>query len=191
MKEIFETLGGLRNIKNIANAMLTESDILSLEQQLGARLPNDYRNYLLEFGLKGFNNLLFFKPKSTEAIYMHSSKVGLPNIEFSGSYLDCLYGKLENSPKDIFNNLENFNNRIPDHCLPIGGDGLGNLILIDLSEERYSQILFWDFENEWDEEEYKEETGMDFNNKIKYQNTYLLANNFTDFIASLEVREEE
>lgn len=191
MEEIFEALGGLRNIKNISNAVLDNEDIASIEKSIDSHLPDDYKSYLKDYGLKGFNESVFFKPLNTEAIYIHDEILGIPNFVFKGSYVDSFFGKVENSPKDIFKNLNMYQDRIPKKCLPIGGDGLGNLILIRLTENNYSNILFWDHENEWDEEDYEEESeGRSFEENIKYQNTYLIGDNFSNFLERLEVKPE-
>lgn len=85
--------------------------------------------------------------------------------------------------------LKTYQNKIPKKCLPIGTDGSGNLILISLNEHNYSYILFWNHENEWDEEDYEEESGgRSFEENMKYQNIYLLAKGFTYFLERLEVK---
>lgn len=191
MIEIFETLGGLRNIKNISNTQLDSDDVIRLENFVDSRLPNDYKSYIKDYGLKGFNESIFFKPLDTYPIYVHDEKLGIPNFEFKGSFVDSFFGKVENSTKDIFKNFKMYQNRIPEKCLPIGTDGLGNLILIDLTENNYSCILFWDHKNEWDEEDYVNESdGLNFEEDIKYQNIYLLAKTFSDFLKRLEIRTE-
>lgn len=150
-------------------------------------MPDDYKSYLKDYGLKGFNESVFFRPLDTNPIYVHDEKLGIPNFDFKSSYPDSFFGKIENSAKDIFKNIKTYQNRIPKKCLPIGTDGLGNLILISLNEHNYSYILFWNHENEWDEEDYEEESGgRSFEENMKYQNINLLAKGFTDFLERLE-----
>jgi hypothetical protein len=107
MIEIFEALGGLRKIKSTTNAVLDNEAISSLEKLIDSQLPDDYKSYLKDYGLKGFNESVFFKPLDTNPIYVHDEKLGIPNFEFKGSYLDSFFGKIENSAKDIFKNFKN------------------------------------------------------------------------------------
>lgn len=191
MQEIFAQLGGLYEVEENRDVKLSANDIQNIETTIGNKLPKDYVQYLLEYGLKGTNEMVFYSPKQEHPIYQHSEDLDLPNPVFSGSYLSVLFGKNEQEEYDILYELEEYQDRIPTSCIPIGTDGGGNLILMDLKENNYGFIYFWDHEYEWDAEEYEEETGLDFTEEIKYQNTYLIADSFSSFLEKLTVKEEE
>ena len=46
--------------------------------------------------------------------------------------------------------------------------------------ERIGQIFYWDHENEWDEEDYFDEFGVQMPEEVKFQNIYLIGKNLYD-----------
>lgn len=190
MENIFEKLGGLRLIRNEKDTNLNLELIKVIESFFVRSLPQDYLHYLKEYGVRGFNEMVLFKPLNPNPIYKHPNEIGFLNPTFEGSYIDSFFGKLKDSSKDIFYNIEIYKDRIPSNFLPIGNDGFGNLILMSLNNENYENIYFWDHENEWDEDYYEEETGLKFTDDVKFQNLYLLGTSFLDFLNRLEVKED-
>ena len=160
--------------------------IESIETKIGKKLPDDYKIFLLEYGNSIFSENIFFKPKKFSSEYIHDELLSLPNYSFHGSGLSCFYGissdSFENSLGEI---LERYQDRMPNKFLPIADDGLGNQICISLNDEAYGYIYWWDHENEWDEDDYKDDTGENMPEDAKFQNVYLVATSFHDFLSKL------
>ena len=190
MENIFKKLGGLRLIRNEKDTNLSLELIKTIESFFVKDLPQDYLDYIKKYGLRGFNEMVLFKPLNINPLYKHPNEVNFVNPTFEGSYIDSFFGKLKDSSKDIFYNIKTYKDRVPSNFLPIGNDGFGNLLLMNLNNENYESIYFWDHENEWDVEEYEKETGLKFTEDIKFQNLYLLGTSFSDFLNLLEVKEE-
>jgi hypothetical protein len=72
-------------------------------------------------------------------------------------------------------NIMLFIHRIPKELIPIGCDGCGNQICLGVAGERYNKVYFWDHEEEMDGEE----------TEPWYDNIYLIANSFEEFINKL------
>jgi len=80
----------------------------------------------------------------------------------------------------ISERLEKYKNRIPDNFLPISSNEFGDLICLCTQGERIGQIFYWDHENEWDEEDYFDEFGVQMPEEVKFQNIYLIGKNLYD-----------
>ena len=104
------------------------------------------------------------------------------NIEWNGGDLGFFYGENINYQKNsqISERLEKYKNRIPDNFLPISSNEFGDLICLCTQGERIGQIFYWDHENEWDEEDYFDEFGVQMPEEVKFQNIYLIGKNLYD-----------
>lgn len=74
----------------------------------------------------------------------------------------------------LIKNIKMFNDRIPKGFIPIADASCGNLFLLGISGSNYNKVFFWDHEFEADDDE-----------EVTYNNMYLVANTFEDFINSL------
>jgi hypothetical protein len=96
--------------------------------------------------------------------------------------------------KDTINslaeNIEAYKGRMPDMIIPIGDDGMGNQICLGIGGDERGKVYYWDHENEWDEQQYMEDYGVPMPPEMKFQNVYLVAESFEDFIRGLEKYEE-
>lgn len=102
----------------------------TFEKLVGAPLPPDYRQYLIDH-----NGGM---PKNT------SFKIGKEN-----SRLHNMFGI--NDGPDFQNmewNYDIFKDRIPKKILPIGDDPFGNLICLGIAKDVYDKVFFWDHEIE-------------------------------------------
>jgi hypothetical protein len=75
----------------------------------------------------------------------------------------------------INNYLKTYKNRIPKSTLPIGTSPGGDIVLLDVSEQNYGRILYWEHENE---------AAGDGNNF--YENITILAESFGLLLGNLE-----
>ncbi len=103
--------------------------IEALEASLGATLPEDYRNFLLE------HNGGLVEPDVFEV-------QGDPNV--TKSSIQILHGIAPGDYFDINKQISIFENRIPSGTIPIGHDPSGNLLCLAVSGPRAGTVYFWD-----------------------------------------------
>ena len=181
-----ERLGGINKMYLPTDTTLNIDEIVTIENDIGVRLPDSLRDFLMKYGVSDFDEEVVFEPISIDAQYIHDEDSGQSNFIFEGSSIGVFYGKdpEEEGAYDIFWNIENYKDRMPSLFLPFG---MGNQIVMSLKKENYGLIYFWEHEAEWDADDYYDETGAVMPEEVKYQNLWLLANNFDDFFARLHV----
>jgi cell wall assembly regulator SMI1 len=99
-----------------------------LEREIGQRLPDTYRNYLLHQDGGRLDN-------NDEAV---NTVFGLGDVPDWASMWRALKG---------------FRHRVPAWLLPVAEDEYGNLYAISLRDEDRGSVWFWDHEEEADEGE--------------------------------------
>jgi hypothetical protein len=144
-------------VKIYAARNANEDDIRSLEQKVGYSLPDDYRQFLLQY------NGGVPKPECFEFITSSGEEDSLVRVFYSLNGNDPYY--------DLLSTVFETEGDIPESCLPIGEDPFGNLILLELSGNYRGQVYFWDHESE---------RGDDLR-----ANIFLIANSFTEFTQKL------
>ncbi|UOQ55561.1 SMI1/KNR4 family protein [Hymenobacter cellulosivorans] len=185
IEDEIKRLGGLKPIEDQFYP-LNKQEVELLEKEANGVLPPDYNQFLTTYGECIFLNSVSFKPMKQEPEYVHDEKLGIPNGSFSGSSLTMFYGKrTKKSTLTIIDTLKRYRERMPEGFVPFADDGLGNQLCISVGPDNYQKVYWWDHEMEWDEEDYEDETGTPMPVSAKYQNVYLLANNFTDFFEKL------
>lgn len=184
-------LGGLRRMYSPSDTTLNIDEILEVEKSLGGELPQNLREFLMNYGITDFNEEVVFEPISTDAEYIHDENSNQPNFTFEGSSVSVFYGKdpEKDGAYDILWNIDNYKDRMPPKFIPFATDGMGNQLVMSLSKDNYGKIYFWDHEAEWDSEDYYDETGNVMPEEVKYQNLWLLANDFDDFFTKLHAEE--
>ncbi|MBK9202300.1 MAG: SMI1/KNR4 family protein [Candidatus Obscuribacter sp.] len=144
-------------MENEVKAGLEESELSQYERQLGLKLPQQYRNFLLEFnGGSPRPSRFTFKDCDT----------GSQVLSFFG------FGSFY----DVLEELETYGGRLPKRFFPIAAESGGNLLCISLSGEDSGNIYFWDHELE--AELSKGQTPDSVNN------TTLVADSFSEFLDS-------
>jgi hypothetical protein len=112
-----------------------EAQIGSFEAAIGYRLPNDYRDFLLEFnGGEPFAPVIRWgrdEPYSDSTIRYFFSITD--NSTFSLAYKYAIYAGA---------------NRVSKEMLPIAGDFGGNLVLLSLAGADAGKIFFWNHDVE-------------------------------------------
>ena len=187
LRSSIESLGGLSPISTKKFVLAGDNDIAETEAVCGAKLPQDYAEFLRQYGESSFNEMVGFDPVSEKAVYVHSKETELPNPTFKGSQVAVFFGKNKDVRPSLIGKIKMYANRMPDKVIPIADDGLGNKITISLAEKDYGKVYWWDHENEWDEEDYLDEVGEPMPEEAKYQNMYLIADSFTEFLEKLKV----
>lgn len=138
---------------------LTEAQIEAVEKQLGAKLPQDYKSFLLAHNGGRPEPCVF------------------PISDFPDSTLDILnrFLAIGGGPfDDLMDYVRTYRDRIPPNLLPIAYDPGGNVICLSLYGSDRGRVYLWLHEYETDEAE-----------QPTYDNVYVLANSFSDLLASL------
>jgi hypothetical protein len=110
----------------------TEARVQAFEAQVGARLPDDFRRFLLQYNGG--------KPLPS----------GFRMALRTGPYADSLVHSLDSLYDEDICNLESTVRwqRVPFGVITIGCDPGGNGICLVIAGERRGQIWFWDHEHE-------------------------------------------
>ena len=105
-----------------------EDDLDDFEEWNDVLLPDDYRDFIMEF---------------------NGGKPVPSRLKKIGTEIDWIYG-FHNGPDwaSIFFALDTYQGRLPGSCMPIAYDIAGNLIIMSLSKQSLGVVAFWDHENE-------------------------------------------
>lgn len=184
IKSLVEKMGGVQRF-TFEPLIPTSRKSMSKYLDITKEEFSDYLDYLELFGGEtGFIKEFKLTPYSDLPEYCYPDD-DIPvggNIEWSGGDLGFFYGENINYQKSsqISERLEKYKNRIPDNFLPISSNEFGDLICLCTQGERIGQIFYWDHENEWDEEDYFDEFGVQMPEEVKFQNIYLIGKNLYD-----------
>ena len=138
--------------------LIHQSAMELFEAFLDAKIPNDYRDYLLQ--------------KNGETPTANSFDIpgeGMSSIQ----YFFPLLSKTKTDALPY--KLKLYSGRIPDETLPIGRDPAGNLILLGIKGKDRNKIFFGNHENEADDEP-----------QPYYANMKILAQSFKVFLGNLK-----
>ncbi len=141
------------------NIALNENELDAFLRKIGYKLPNDYLEFLRQHNggyVKDSYSTYF---KNGDQKFILTSMFGL------------------GADDDLKNQFEIFKRRIPASCIPIGRDAGGNLVCLNLSEDNYGFVYFWDHENELEYEE----------GKITINDLYVIAESFNEFLNSIKI----
>ena len=141
-KEEIKRFGKFISLEHIPNGNVTKIEIGHIETTIGVNLPDDYYDFLLNFGIGSFEKSLEFKPLKEDSEYIHSEKTGIPNFKFYASSISVFFGVHEKRIYDILDNFNTYRDRSPNLFLPILTDGMGNLVGILLDEDNYGCLLY-------------------------------------------------
>jgi hypothetical protein len=188
---IFDRLGGIYAIYGQGFKPLSETEIEGLETSLDCRFPDAYRQFLLKYGASSFRGTSDDDP----FVYFRSI-TPLPDYIADGelAIFDTFFGT-NNGPKQAYSLLTRINfykGRMPSTLIPIGDDGGAGLICLGIGGNDYGQIFYWDQADEaLSEEEYLEDYEEPRPPEALYQNLYLVASSFTNFLKQLQLSEKK
>ncbi len=139
-----------------------EAGVLAFESKIGARLPADYRAFLLETNGGVPTNRCF--------------TFGKPGAFYSDSMVRYFLSISEELGISLSHKFEIYTaaDRVPGNTLPIAVDPGGNLVLIGISGPETGKIYFWDHEVEGLEED-----------SASPRHLHLVAQTFSDFLSKL------
>ena len=138
---------------------LSLESISLLEEKISAKLPLEYKSYLLLHN--GGHPLKDFYP------LINSKLTEEADVAWFLAFYD---GEYEN----LVDDYNTYKNRIPQGFVPIARGSGGDLVCLCVEGLEYGKLYFWNHDWEADEGE-----------EVTFDNTYLIANSFTDFINSL------
>ncbi|NWJ46824.1 MAG: SMI1/KNR4 family protein [Chloroflexi bacterium] len=135
------------------------SAIQQAEKELGVQFPDSYCAFLLEHN--GGHPLQSSFPLTEELLTPRGSIHWFFCIDKSSVY-------------DIRKKMRTYEDRVPSNFLTIAADPGGNLICISFKGVDAGKVYYWDHEGE-----------LDKSSVDSYENVYLIANTFEEFINSL------
>lgn len=144
------------NIKGYGN--VKEEEIFKLEDEIGFTLPNDYKEFLINFN-GGVPEVKYSTFKLNEL----EENIGL----------QVLYGLDLEENLDLREWYEEYEDDLLDDCLIIGhGIGFGFIVLVNSPE--VSGVYFWD-------------NSFELENSSEDENIYKISDTFREFIEELKI----
>jgi hypothetical protein len=108
----------------------SEAEVQAFEKLIGARLPPDYRIFLLT----------------------HNGGCPEPQWHFKGDVSAFMSLDNEGSSPKLEQYLDIYRNRIPDDAIAIGLDSVGDALCLRVGRDGFGELHFWEFGKESDEE---------------------------------------
>lgn len=137
------------------------TEIKEFEDFIEAKLPKDYIEHLLKYN----------GGRSEEDCYPF---IELPALDDTIGDIHYFYALYEGDLSNLKKKYDVFKGRVPNEMISIASDACGNQICLGIREPYYGKVYIWDHELEAADGE-----------PIRYDNIYLIANSFTDFINKL------
>ncbi len=149
---------------------ITIKEIEEIERIIGIKLPYAYIKHLLKYnGGHPVNDCYPLIDHILSCNILTHVKTVSCDAQISWFY--AIYnGEYENFLREY----KIFSDRLPKGLIPIGRGAGGDLICLSVDTKTYGKVYFWDRENEAPEGE-----------EPWWDNVFLIANSFTDFINSL------
>ncbi|WP_186580505.1 SMI1/KNR4 family protein [Aquibacillus kalidii] len=145
-------------INIVSNEGFNENELIIFSKKIGYELPKDYVEFLRHHNGGYVKNSISSYFKNGKQTFILTSMFGL------------------GSDDDLLSQFETYKSRIPNTCIPIGRDVGGNLVCLNLSEDRYGYVYFWNHEEELNYEE----------GKITINDLYFITETFNEFLNSIE-----
>lgn len=188
IEEEIERIGGLLPIGSAEFNPLKRADIESmLPSALASSLPSDYVEFVTRYGSCGTRHETYLDLPSTFAEYVHPAETEMPNPVHNKIGLAHFYGADQDTRTlSLRWAIKTYQNRLPEGFVPIADDGAGNQLCWGPSIDREPSIHWWDHENEWDAEDYEDDTGYPMPPEAKYQNVYFIAPSFDELFRMLK-----
>lgn len=181
MNNLVDAFGGLEPIDGDKFTPMSESEVETIEMELGHRLPDSFRWFLMTYGACSPREIVVYDPVTRLPSEISSSGKGNIAIFYgAASDIDDAYS--------VQRRIQFFSGRIPANLMPIADNGGGSQILIGIFGNEAGRVYLWDLNNEpLDEEDYMEDHGKARPPQAMYENVHLIAHSFEDFLRRLEV----
>jgi hypothetical protein len=129
----FQSLGGLEPLFDRFNPV-SPTELAEIERHLGVRLPESYREFLLQIGGARFGELVVVR-------MMQVSPGGGPDMRET---FDHFFGGGPEKHLALLENIKLYGRRFSDKVIPIGDDLFGNLTCLGIKGKRLGKVYFWD-----------------------------------------------
>lgn len=138
-----------------SHVQFNKNEINRFEKSSGLKLTKEYYDFLEKYngGIPDSNN------------------VELNNKVIQSFSITSFFGVGIDDNNDISKQFSRLNKRLPQGCLPIARTEGGNLICINLSQDKYGYIFLWNHETELLNED-----------TLTIENLLLVANSFVEFL---------
>lgn len=146
-----------------------EENIVVLESAIGARLPEDYRKFLLAVNGGYIDEGLWYDGINPEGRRIEGGVEAICGLR-NDSRLSLEENRADYQTEDDM--------RIPRDVLGIMHDPFGNVICLGVQPPQVGKVYYWNHDNEFHDEDYDGTANT-------AKNLCLLANSFTDFIGIL------
>ncbi|QBG87412.1 SMI1/KNR4 family protein [Xanthomonas oryzae] len=183
-----DRLGGVLPLGAESFTPVQRSEIQKISVEFHVEFAEDYVDFIEKYGCCSLGKEVFLRFERLDAVYIHDSDLCIPNYRREGCGLSHFYGV--RIPLDTLNiewALSTYRGRMPRGSLPIADDGVGGQICYISDPLGKAGFYWWDHNNEWDEDDYLDETGQEMPEAAKYQNLYFIAENFEGFLKRAEV----
>jgi hypothetical protein len=141
--------------------LTTEDDLQVLEQELGTKLPQDYRQFLFKYNCA----------EVTPNCFLMNDKKGYDEGYNSVRYL---FGLCDPDWCSLRYYQKEYAHRMPNNLLPIGADEDSSYLCLSIIGDDYGKVYFWDRHFEV------------FEGEPDHSNVWQVADSFTEFINSLK-----
>lgn len=153
----------------------SEVEIFAIEEKLGVRLPEDYRDFLLEV------NGGYPARSGADAVRFQIHWRNQPwAASFPYASLDCLYTSSSVPEMSLARIRDDklwsqIRGTVPRDTIPIGRDRSSNAILLGIKGENRGKVFFW----------VNDYASTDDDAEPTYDNVGFIANSFSEFLESL------
>ncbi|MCW3117352.1 MAG: hypothetical protein JWM28_1434 [Chitinophagaceae bacterium] len=115
--------------------LVTDQYLNEWEKKLGGKLPLDYRTFLLDFGVIGFEKAI-------------STKIADESYYEEFVEIDLLFGFTKDVEYDLnVLTFDTYSGRIPDETIPIGQASNNDLFLLSFIGRNKGKVWVWDHEH--------------------------------------------
>src|SRR5436305_5267611 len=117
----------------------TEADLIQIEQALGSKLPEDYRDFLLtKSGGQIAEPTNFYRLSDLRARHVFGE----------GFLVERLFPIRDKDypEEELMANVRTYKGRIPPETLPIGRNAFGDLLILGFKGAVLNQVSAWDHE---------------------------------------------
>jgi cell wall assembly regulator SMI1 len=168
MKLFYDVLNKLGSKIDRPWSPANDAEINRFENLIGHKLPDDYHEFLKSVNGGELDPILSYR-------FLETGRE-------TESTLQLFYGLHDVDTSNLtrlFNVYHVYQKRMPEHLIPIASDEGGNKICLNLSPDKFGEIVFFDHENEVDFED-----SEDLLNP--YRNCHRIAGSFSEFLSLLE-----
>jgi len=160
---------------------MSDLELRTIEQELGARLPQGLRDLLTMFGASRFPDGA--RVETRDQLPERVSRDG------HTASVEDFYGAAESGlARGLAWGIKAFAGRMPATVIPMARSAMGDQILIGIAGSEAGKVFYWFLGNEPpDEEEYLEDHGEPMPPAEWFRNLTLIAESFEDFVDRISV----